>query len=246
MPEFGKNISNAIGRELTQMNDPYQELGVSSSATEEEISSAYRKLAKKYHPDLNPGNKAAEQKMRNVNAAYEQIKNNKTGGTSYERTDGSYGPQPTRPSPGNNGEDPFAGFDFGDIFGDLFGNSQSYRQGGTPMDHVRGYIQAGRYNNALQELSQMSNRDGQWYYYSAIANAGVGNRVTALNHAKVAVRMDPGKVEYQELLDKFESGRFTYEQSSQNQGYNVQRMGCGIGQFIMAQILCWFCCRGGC
>ena len=48
-------------------NDPFTVLGVSSSATEDEIKAAYRKLAKKYHPDLNPGDKVAEQKMREVN-----------------------------------------------------------------------------------------------------------------------------------------------------------------------------------
>ena len=49
------------------MNDPFAVLGVSSSATEDEIKSAYRRLAKKYHPDLNPGDKAAEQKMKEIN-----------------------------------------------------------------------------------------------------------------------------------------------------------------------------------
>ena len=44
-------------------NDPFAVLGLSSSATEDEIKSAYRKLAKKYHPDLNPGDKAAEEKI---------------------------------------------------------------------------------------------------------------------------------------------------------------------------------------
>ena len=64
------------------MNDPFAVLGVSPSATEDEIKSAYRKLAKKYHPDLNPGDKAAEQKMREVNEAYTQALQIKKGGGS--------------------------------------------------------------------------------------------------------------------------------------------------------------------
>lgn len=56
------------------MNDPYHVLGVSRDASEEEIKKAYRKLAKQYHPDLNPGNEEAARKMNEINAAYEQIK----------------------------------------------------------------------------------------------------------------------------------------------------------------------------
>jgi len=57
------------------MNDPYAVLGVSRDASEDEIKAAYRRLAKKYHPDLNPGDEAAAAKMKEINAAYDQIKN---------------------------------------------------------------------------------------------------------------------------------------------------------------------------
>ena len=57
------------------VDDPYKVLGVSRDATDDEIKRAYRALAKKFHPDLNPGDQEAARKMQEVNEAYDQIKN---------------------------------------------------------------------------------------------------------------------------------------------------------------------------
>ena len=55
--------------------DPYKVLGLDRNATDDEVKIAYRKLAKQYHPDANPGDKNAEQKMKEINAAYDMIIN---------------------------------------------------------------------------------------------------------------------------------------------------------------------------
>lgn len=61
------------------MTDPYKVLGVSPDASQEEIARAYKKLAKKYHPDLHPNDKIAEAKMCEINEAYDMLQNKKTG-----------------------------------------------------------------------------------------------------------------------------------------------------------------------
>ncbi len=65
------------------MMDPYKVLGVSPGASEEEIKRAHRTLAKKYHPDINPGNQAAAQKMNEINAAYDIL--TKPGAERYRQ-----------------------------------------------------------------------------------------------------------------------------------------------------------------
>ena len=72
--EFCERIKGGKGSE-GMVNDPYQILGVSRDASEDEIRQAYRRLAKKYHPDLNPGDAQAAQKMNEINEAYDLLKN---------------------------------------------------------------------------------------------------------------------------------------------------------------------------
>ncbi|MCC8356496.1 MAG: DnaJ domain-containing protein [Oscillospiraceae bacterium] len=77
--------------------NPYDVLGVKPDASDEEISKAYKRLAKKYHPDLNPNNPAAAEKMGQINRAYDEIKNQRANGgtaqSSSAHTRTAYGGQ---------------------------------------------------------------------------------------------------------------------------------------------------------
>lgn len=100
-----------------QKRDYYEVLGVSKGASDEEIKKAYRKLAKKYHPDMNPGDKEAEGKFKEVNEAYSVLSDQETR-SRYDQ----FGHAGVDPNYGAGGGGGFTG-DFGDIdLGDLFGS----------------------------------------------------------------------------------------------------------------------------
>jgi molecular chaperone DnaJ len=105
---------------VADKRDYYEVLGIGKSASEDEIKKAYRQLAKKYHPDLNPDDKAAEAKFKEVNEAYEVL----SDGDKRARYDqfGHAGVDPNFGG-GAGGGNPFqgAGFDIGDIFDSFFG-----------------------------------------------------------------------------------------------------------------------------
>ena len=104
---------------MAEKRDYYEVLGVDKNATEAEIKRAYRKVAKKYHPDMNPGDKEAEEKFKEAAEAYEVLsdpekksKYDQFGHAAFEQGGG----------PGGFGGFDFGGGDMGDIFGDIFGD----------------------------------------------------------------------------------------------------------------------------
>ncbi len=194
------------------IQNPYEILGLSYGATDEEVTKAYRKLVKKYHPDLHPGDEEAARKMREINEAYDQIKNgnvNQYNGYSNSQND-SY----------NNNE------------------------GANLYQVASHFIQVGMYREALRVLSEIQNKTAEWYYLSSIANYYTNNRITALNHAKIAVQMEPNNLRYQELYNQIQNGVNVYKERSRTYGrpFDMQNI---CFWWCVADTICNCCCRPG-
>ena len=215
------------------IDDPYKVLGVSPDASDEEIKKAYRRLAKKYHPDLNPGDEEAARKMKEVNAAYEQIKNpekfQSPGSAGGYGNTGGYGSY-----------DPFGGFGGWSTYG-------GYQQQAEPTDQYQRaaaqYIRFGQYQQALNALENSVSRDAHWYYLSARAHNGLGNQVTALEHIRRAVSMDPDNQQYLNLLNQIEYGGSDYRRQAGNFGGFSMRLD-PCSNLCLCYLVNLFCCGG--
>ena len=163
--------------------NPYDVLGIPQSASDDEVKKAYRDLTRKYHPDANVNNPLAdlaEEKFKEVQEAYDVImKEREHGGSGYGY--GGYG------SAGGNS---YGGYSSS-------GGSQD-----VEMQAVYNFINTRRYRDALNVLNRMPNRNAQWYYLSAAANAGIGNNILARDHAGQAVNMEPNNMQYRQLLNQ--------------------------------------------
>ncbi len=121
------------GEYMADKRDYYEALGIAKSASDDEIKKAYRKLAKKYHPDVNKNNKTAESKFKEVSEAYEIL----SDGSKKSRYD-QYGHAGVDPQYGGGaggfggGFGGFDDIDLGDIFGSFFGGGSQRRSSNAP------------------------------------------------------------------------------------------------------------------
>ena len=204
------------------MLDPYSVLGVSRDASMDEIKKAYRSLSRKYHPDANinnPNKDQAEEKFKQVQQAYDQIVKERE-----QRASGNYG--------GFGGYGTSGGYQAQD-------DTQSME-----MRAAANYINAMHYREALNVLNRMQERNGQWYYYHAVASAGVVDTSNALQDARRAMEMEPDNLQYQRLYQQLQSGGQWYQDTGRGYGYEPPTS--GMGSCCCQCCLMNMCCPGCC
>jgi len=189
------------------MTDPYKILGVSPNADDQEITKAYRELAKKYHPDLNPGDVNAAARMQEINEAYDAIKKGDTSGTQ---------------NPGGYGY-----------------NTYGSRRTLTPLDSAEAYLRSRMYEQALYVLQGIQEKSARWYYLSGIANSQAGNQVLAIEHAQMAVNIEPNNRVYQNMLENIKTGQTAFFQTRTIKPFTT--MGKLLAAFILARLCCCLC-----
>jgi len=172
------------------MNDPYSVLGVDPNASDEEIKKVYRELARKYHPDNyqnNPLADLAEEKMKEINEAYAEINRIRSGSQRARSTYGGQGAY-------------------------QYGQQQQQQQhaGDALYARVRQYIDQGDLSQAEQLLRTAPRQDAEWYFLTGYIAYQKGWLDEATQHFQRACAMDPGNVEYRQVLSMLQRGGTGY------------------------------------
>lgn len=190
------------------MNDPYSVLGVSPSASDEEIKKVYRDLARKYHPDNyqdNPLADLAQEKMKAINEAYDTITRARAGGSAH----GSQGYSQSY-------------------------SQQSYADQSTASNatynQIRQAINAGNLTLAEQLLASIPTRDAEWYFLNGAVAYRKGWMDEAQRNYQMAASMAPGNPEYRQAMQmvRYNGGGY-YRQG----GYQNGCDGCDICTALM-------------
>lgn len=209
------------------MRDPYEVLGVSPNASDDEVKRAYRELARKYHPDNyqnNPLADLAEEKMKEVNEAYDAITKSRSGsGSSYG---GGYqsGYQSGYSSQGYGHQG--------------YGNQGQYGGGSTSFAQVRQYINMGNLDGAEQLLRGVATKNGEWYFLMGSIAYRRGWLDEARQNYQIACQMEPGNMEYRQALSMMQQGGY---------GYNTNMAGGQCDSLdCCTTMLCLNCLCGGC
>ena len=218
------------------VTDPRKVLGVSETASQDEIKRAYRRKAKECHPDLHPNDPDAAKKMNELNEAYDMLMNPE----KYANRQQQQNPYGGNPYSGN----PYGGNSYGGYQTQV--NPPQEQAGDS--DPVRAAIRdilAGRYASACSILQNVpsTGRNARWYYLSGVANHGAGNQIQALEHMKRAVQLSPNNATYQALLRQYQQAGQTYQTNAS--GYNTWAMDPSklCMSLCFLQMFCPLCCR---
>ena len=178
------------------MRDPYEVLGVSPNADDGEIKRAYRELARKYHPDNfqnNPLADLAEEKMKEINEAYDAITRTRSGGGAS-----SYG---------GGGAQSQSGYGYGAGSGY---QQQSQGSASQVFYRVRQAISSNDLDGA-EQLLQGAGRNGEWYFLMGSIAYRRGWLDEARQNYQIAVQMDPGNMEYRQAFNMMQRGGYGYQ-----------------------------------
>ena len=204
------------------MKDPYSILGVHVGATDEEVKTAYRNLARKYHPDnyddSNPLKELAKEKMQEINAAYDEIQRNRTTSSHSNTNSNNYY------SSTNNSTGIYA--------------------------TVRQKINERKYREAEELLYTVSDfdRTADWHFLNSVCLMQRGKSADAMRELELACSMDPSNLEYQKAKEMFNTSGSRYGSTYYGEGGRRYRSSQDEACDCCMNLICLDClceCMGG-